>query len=102
MCSKDQLCLSCRKCGGLCSWSKNFTPVEGWTATPTKIPRGLPSYKITACPEYEYEGLCLSCKKFQEGKGKPEDWHKSCDEYKGGSAAGYDFCLNFDSKYKSW
>lgn len=34
---KDQLCWYCDKAGGLCSWSKDFTPVEGWDAEPDTI-----------------------------------------------------------------
>lgn len=55
-----QLCCYCMKAYGGCSWSKEFKPVEGWTAVPTVIltrnPRGkdsIQSYKITACPEFE-------------------------------------------------
>ena len=54
-----QLCYSCKKACGGCSWSKKFEPVEGWTAVPTIIRNGFrnhqdtQSYKITACPEYE-------------------------------------------------
>ena len=55
-----------------CSWSKSFTPVEGWEATPTTIQGGynaklrlengkivqtsvereIPSYKVHSCPEF--------------------------------------------------
>ena len=53
----DQLCWSCQNACGGCSWSKSFTPVKGWKATPTKIKVApeMPycdSYLITACPEY--------------------------------------------------
>lgn len=55
------LCWTCAKCGGLCSWSKNFTPVEGWTAIPTKIQASqymhknntIDSYDVYECPEFE-------------------------------------------------
>ena len=56
---KTTLCWDCAKNGGLCSWSKNFTPVEGWEAIPTKInARGydyyeIDSYKVVKCPEFE-------------------------------------------------
>lgn len=45
--SKEQLCWHCEKATGGCSWSKSFTPVEGWTAKPSGN-----SYRIKACPEY--------------------------------------------------
>lgn len=58
---KTTLCWECAKNGGLCSWSKNFTPVEGWEAIPTKIQaRGaynehgeIDSFKVISCPEFE-------------------------------------------------
>lgn len=58
---KTQLCWTCaRACGG-CSWSRSFTPVNGWTAEQTElyVDRGeyethrTTSYKITACPLYK-------------------------------------------------
>lgn len=53
----EQPCCTCRKfCGG-CSWSKDFTPVDGWKAIPTIIHHGdnrdIPSFKIMFCPKYE-------------------------------------------------
>ena len=57
---KTQLCWTCaRACGG-CSWSANFQPVKGWTATKTimNVDRGayekrrIKTYKIRACPLY--------------------------------------------------
>lgn len=57
---KTQLCWTCaRACGG-CSWSRSFTPVNGWTAEQTElyVDRGeyethtTVSYKITDCPLY--------------------------------------------------
>lgn len=55
----ETLCWECAKNGGLCSWSKNFTPVEGWEAIPTKIQAYghadgvIDSYKVISCPEFE-------------------------------------------------
>ena len=57
---KTQLCWTCaRACGG-CSWSRSFTPVNGWTAEQTElyVDRGdyethkTTSYRIKACPLY--------------------------------------------------
>ena len=48
----DQLCLDCKNFAGGCSWSKSFTPVEGWNA----IPRDngtTDSFCIKACPLFE-------------------------------------------------
>lgn len=56
---KNTLCWDCAKNGGLCSWSENFTPVEGWEAVPTKIQAYghadgvIDSYKVISCPEFE-------------------------------------------------
>lgn len=64
----SQLCWNCEKACGKCSWSKNFTPVPGWNATPTKIISYttsvagnkrhrkkfyIDSYEIHGCPEFE-------------------------------------------------
>ena len=53
----QQLCWDCKKATGGCSWSKNFTPVPGWTAEKicsvayNDVVRE--TYSITACPEFE-------------------------------------------------
>lgn len=54
---KSQLCFTCaRSCGG-CSWSRELIPVPGWTAVRTLDARGRPySYAVSACPEYVREG----------------------------------------------
>ena len=36
----NELCFLCDKACGGCSWSRDFTPVAGWTATPTRINPG--------------------------------------------------------------
>lgn len=59
-----QLCWTCRKACGGCSWSERgadgkvkFEPVPGWNAVPTRRSRDgktvMESYCIKACPEYE-------------------------------------------------
>ena len=61
----DQPCWDCKKALGGCSWSRDFTPVEGWIATPTykagnyskkrgRLPP-MKSYQIEYCPEFEPE-----------------------------------------------
>lgn len=42
-----QLCWNCQKAVCGCSWSRNFAPVPGWTATKTEF-----SYHIKECPEF--------------------------------------------------
>lgn len=58
---KTQLCWTCaRACGG-CSWSAEFKPVRGWKAKKTKlyVDRGehnkhyTTSYRIKECPLYK-------------------------------------------------
>ena len=60
--TNETLCWSCKNACGDCSWSKNFTPVEGWKAKKTKLrltrgpsePQNDFSYIIYGCPEYVY------------------------------------------------
>lgn len=58
---KFTLCWECAKATGGCDWSKNFIPVDGWTATPTIINqvykkgdgfKAISSYIIHKCPEF--------------------------------------------------
>lgn len=56
---KTTLCWDCAKNCGDCSWSHDFTPVEGWEAIPTKLQAyghaegEIDSYKVIKCPEFE-------------------------------------------------
>ena len=51
-----QPCWECAKaCNGGCSWSADFTPVEGWTAEETVDCSGATSYMILECPEFVKE-----------------------------------------------
>ena len=58
------ICFDCEKAVCGCSWSKDFTPVPGWTATPVRRKvwakidgrneeHYLDTYAITACPLFE-------------------------------------------------
>ncbi len=53
----DTLCWNCKNNAGHCSWSKNFTPINGWKAIPTKVRsengKKLDSYDVYECPEFE-------------------------------------------------
>lgn len=61
--SKPNICFDCKKATGKCSWSKNFTPVPGWTAEPVRTVHKdinrtsgihiIETYYITACPLFE-------------------------------------------------
>ena len=65
----SQLCWLCEKACGGCSWSKDFTPIEGWKAIPTKISSYtmlsngrrkkyyMDSYEIHECPEFEFSEI---------------------------------------------
>lgn len=57
MYSNDQLCFSCAKACGNCSWSSQLIPVDGWIAENTVLPNGIESFAISRCPEYEFDGL---------------------------------------------
>jgi hypothetical protein len=54
------LCWSCENACKKCSWSKNFIPVPGWKAIPTKIfvsehsaTPYIDSFDVYECPEFE-------------------------------------------------
>lgn len=54
----NQPCWSCKKACGGCSWSREFKPVDGWEAIPTKIQNMdsiTESFNIKYCPQYEKE-----------------------------------------------
>lgn len=51
----NSLCWQCKRAYGLCSWSRDFEPVEGWKAKPTIIMGGkrepaVQSYDVKKCP----------------------------------------------------
>ena len=50
----QQPCETCQKYAGGCSWSRDFTPVPGWDATPIEKHGSVViySYEIHHCPEY--------------------------------------------------
>jgi len=52
----ETLCWTCANALKRCSWSRNFSPVEGWDAIPTKIrmDRGIAidSFFVRDCPLY--------------------------------------------------
>ena len=55
---KSSLCLDCKNCVGLCSWSHHLQPVEGWEAEETVIrsTAGVTTgYRVISCPEFEKE-----------------------------------------------
>lgn len=58
---KETLCWTCSVPGTRgCSWDRAFVPVEGWTATPTRIwlsreQDSMGSFLVHACPLYRPE-----------------------------------------------
>lgn len=58
---QETLCWTCSVPGtGGCSWDKDFTPVDGWEATPTTLYIGChcdrkteSSFLVTKCPLYK-------------------------------------------------
>lgn len=49
----NDCCFHCKKCVGGCSWSKDFTPVEGWKIKHTINRDRTDGIKILFCPEFE-------------------------------------------------
>ena len=52
------LCWMCKNACGFCSWSKEFKPVEGWTAERNDMQvhnRLDESYIVYECPEFEQD-----------------------------------------------
>lgn len=57
------ICWNCSNATGNCSWSKNFTPIDGWKAKKTILnlgysdysgkPKKAVSYIVKKCPEFE-------------------------------------------------
>jgi hypothetical protein len=57
--SKVSICVDCAKSGGLCAWSRELKPVDGWKTASVKR-RGwenklIDSVRIVECPLFEPE-----------------------------------------------
>lgn len=87
----EQLCWSCSKACGKCSWSSALIPVEGWVAEKASGD----TYSITSCPEYVYDGKCLTCKYYKDIPIFPQYYYILCQDYKD---SGYGSCKNFKLK----
>lgn len=52
--SNPSLCWDCKNCTkpSICSWARDFTPVKGWLAEPTRLGGAYPmdSYLVKDCP----------------------------------------------------
>jgi hypothetical protein len=70
MASHETLCWKCQRADGKCRWSREFKPVEGWLAIPTKVKEQgkkdqyITSFNVYACPEFE---LLARLKEDQDG-----------------------------------
>ena len=50
--SSSQLCWTCQRATGYCSWSASLKPIKGWDAKLVKFKEGGYTYKIKDCPLY--------------------------------------------------
>lgn len=81
----ETICWGCDKAYGQCSWSKSFTPVEGWEAERRDVKIAVygyvESYIVTACPLFEKDGekdeLC-EVGRCQEGVSVPQETQDVC------------------------
>lgn len=81
MANKSSICWDCAKACRKCPWSKDFKPVPGWDATPTKVyvveGKYDDSFIVNSCPlfekEQEYKSVRISAKElaFKLGGFKP-------------------------------
>ena len=73
------ICGECQRKIGTCSWNKEFKPVPGWKATPTKIlvqtawgkrtnQSYMDSFNVIECPLYIPP---------EKGRGRPTEYRKS-------------------------
>lgn len=87
------LCYDCANACGGCSWSRSFTPVEGWTATPSKIKNGdsvyIDTYHVTACPYFESDVHKYSKRPRSLSKGRETELNKQILELRR-SGKGYE------------
>lgn len=70
-----QLCWDCANAtNGGCSWSRDFTPVPGWTARriPGRVYHGgqatEETYMITACPEFLRDAYGYGRRRMDKGR----------------------------------
>ena len=54
----NTLCWKCGNACGGCRWSRDFEPVPGWVAVPTRIGHyGLESFLVMRCPQFREEAV---------------------------------------------
>lgn len=56
----NSLCWKCGRATGFCPWSREFEPVQGWTANKTIVRQSadveFESYEVIKCPLFEPDG----------------------------------------------
>jgi len=48
-----------------CSWAKDFIPVKGWTAEPTRK-KTFDSFRVIDCPEFDRDAKNFGLKRMEE------------------------------------
>lgn len=101
---KEQLCWSCKKATGRCSWSRNFTPVEGWDADAVRLNvskkyENVGSFFVKGCPEYEPESVCERCVNLPMGCDDAVSWRDKCPFATGGPLS-LSICVRCNNKYE--
>lgn len=67
----ESLCFKCGNCVDGCSWSRTFTPVDGWKAEPNYINSDeAESYHVIECPQYKLDAT-RNIEKIHEDGFKP-------------------------------
>ena len=74
---KCQLCTTCARASGFCSWSRKLVPVEGWDAEPTSVKAvsnngSYESYRVKTCPLYIQDGSTVEERRIQRNMLKEE------------------------------
>lgn len=59
------ICNGCARASGFCSWSKDFTPVDGWTAEQSFYEGEPYSYCVRICPLFLADGATPKERKIQ-------------------------------------
>lgn len=100
---KEQLCWSCKKAAGGCSWSDSLRPVKGWVADAVEYKSQETGSKertwaIHSCPKYEPESICMRCKYFKGTEEESIGYNKICSH----SSVGYSLssCSQCQNKYE--
>ncbi len=86
---QDTLCWHCAKAIKKCPWSKNFKPVKGWDAIPTKIRIGynedVDSFFVRDCPLFEADSKSAH-KLWEQEKHPPVELRQAISLYKAGKS----------------